>query len=181
MGYTIERTKSALISKLDANEWNTISILVKATGDYVMITPCSQMIGNITCEKECEFFLLDCDSVNLVGANTLDEVADTLNRFDEIKRQSKDEKTRLREYYKEHIAGYENEDLRLGSTISDMIYKAWMKTNREDKLYDFADAYMEKVAKELNISINKANAAYELRCHMDTYSDWHKDVWGYRP
>lgn len=179
--FTIEKTKAELISRFDNNEWNSITITIKSTGDSILITPCSQVVKNITCEKDCEWFLMDCDSVNLTGHDNLDDVADTLNRFVEIKNQNKDEKIKLREYYDDNIAGYDDDDLILGHKVSRIIYDAWMSTKCKDKLYDFADKYMPNVAKELDISIDKATMVYTLSCHMSTYSDWHKDVYGYRP
>lgn len=171
--YTIENTKKALINRFNENGWQELELTLK-TGDRVWITPCGY--GNVTNEKDVDWFLLDSDSVYLCGGENLDYIAKTLNNFSEIKAEDESSKVELEKFYEENIVGHSDEEWKLGNELYKLYY--------ENPNYTWETPFSEiarDLAEQLNGDAEQFESALKLVENAGTYSDWYKDVWGHRP
>ena len=171
-------TREMLINEFVKTNWDDTAITVD-TGDVVVVTPCAY--EDISSVEDCEYFLMNSDVVYLCGYEDIDDVVNTLNGFAEIKEKSYTEEEKLRDYYNKHLRDATEADWELSHRVSDVIYDMWVKTPERHAWFDFADAHMSEVADSLGIAVESAQKAFNLSCDADWYSDWHKDVYGYRP
>ncbi len=174
--YTIEATRKALINRFEENNWKELEITLK-TGDRVWITPCPTMYGeNVNSVDDIEYFLLASDSINLCGSSNIDDVAETLNNFSQLKEEDENSRIELQRFYEENIAGHSDEEWKLGHELHKMMY-ANPKYNWETPFSVVA----ADLANQLGGDANQFEAALRLVENGGTYSDWHKDIYGYRP
>jgi hypothetical protein len=123
--FTIERTKAALISKINeaiSSGTTEIDLVVKATGDPVTITLCS--FGNIKSIDDIEYYLVDF-RFPWAGSSRIDDIANLLNNWTSKIEEENSEKKQIIDYYNKYYG-----------------------TDKFD---------------------------------ADWFSDWHKDVFGFRP
>lgn len=123
--FTIERTKAALIGKINeaiSSGTTEIDLVVKATGDPVTITFCS--FGNIKSIDDIEYYLVDC-RFPWAGSSRIDDIANLLNNWTSKIEEENSEKKQIIDYYNKYYG-----------------------TDKFD---------------------------------ADWFSDWHKDVFGFRP
>ena len=165
---TIQNTANALIQRFTQNGWRPLTLTIKATGDKVTITPCIYD-GTDTAEtvNDCEYFLMDCATINLCGADTIEEIADQLNNFAETKAQDIDDKQRLKQFYQTNLAGFNKHDFQMSHIAYDLI--------------ECQKLSIEEAATQMKVSIEDANKYITLSHSFSFYSDWHKDLFGFRP
>lgn len=174
--YTIEATRKALINRFEENNWKELEITLK-TGDRVWITPCPIMYGEkVNSVDDIEYFLLASDSINLCGSSNIDDVAETLNNFSQLKEEDENSRIELQRFYEENIAGHSDEEWKLGHELHKMMY--------ENPKYNWETPFSvvaADLANQLGGDANQFEAALRLVENGGTYSDWHKDIYGYRP
>ena len=81
-----------------------ITITMKKSGDKVIITPCSEL-GHIKNMNDISYFLIESQYVNLCGCDTLSELAQTIQNYEDIREQTLKEKHKCHEYYEHNIKG----------------------------------------------------------------------------
>lgn len=174
--YTIENTRKALINRFNENGWNDLELTLK-TGDQILISPCPADYGKKAASvNDIEYFLIYSDSVHLCGSSNIDDIAKTLNNFSELKAQDISEKEELQTFYDEHIAGHSDKEWKLGNALSSMM------CNNPNYSYETPLSEVAKdLAEQLNGDAEQFEAALVLVENASTYSDWYKDVYGYRP
>lgn len=94
------RTELELRNRLEANNFEPITIVMKCNGDDVCITPCSD-VRDINSFDDIDWYLVDSPSLNLVGG-TLANIADKLDHYAELIKESEEEVEQL----KDHIRQY---------------------------------------------------------------------------
>ena len=97
----MERIKKELAKRIEAAKFGEITITMKVNGDRIRITPCSYL-PKIKSFNDVEYYLMDSCKLNLCGGETLDYVAKTLTRYDELL----DEDAKALESLKAHIRKY---------------------------------------------------------------------------
>ena len=102
----MERIKKELAERIKAARFESIVITMKVNGDRIRITPCSYL-SEIKSFDDVDFYIMESCKVNLCGGETLDYVAKTLARYNELL----DEDAKALESLKAHIRKYgENSD-----------------------------------------------------------------------
>jgi len=91
-------------------------------------------------------------------------------------------------FYNEHIKGHTEEELKYGNEIAHCCYDYFKDIPEEKKtvgyIFDnsYLDFYVERYCREHNVSdVEKARKALEFSIDYGYYSDYHKDMYGYRP
>ena len=100
--FTIERTKAALIGKINeaiSSGTTEINLVVKATGDPVKITLCS--FGNINSIDDIEYYLVDC-RFPWAGSARIDDIANLFNNWTSKIEEEKSEKKQIIDYYNKY-------------------------------------------------------------------------------
>lgn len=95
----------------------------------------------------------------------------------------------LRKFFEEHIKGHINAELNYGNSISSEFYDMWSELDPEVKkgvsyVYDekLIPHYLKMYAeRHPQCNMDKVKRAFEFAEDFQYYSDWHKDVRGYRP
>lgn len=94
---------------------------------------------------------------------------------------------KLQKFYETHIKGHTSEELKLGNDICMKAYE-WHKEVPKDMqtgyVFDdsLTDYYLGRYHSEINpCPIEVLRKAYNLANDFSFYSDYHKDVYGYRP
>ena len=82
--YSIDAISAELRRRFEAAGWKPVTLVMKASGDTIVITP-SSMKPEIECEGDVEFFLMSSDAVHLCGEGSIGAVSATLARYDAIK------------------------------------------------------------------------------------------------
>ena len=96
-----------------------------------------------------------------------------------------DEEQQLRDFYNTHIKdkptyGLDTYDVcRLG----DKLWRTLETKERYTYLYDFMKSpeFIDVAIKKFNVSPEQLVAVIDYAEAQDTYSDWHKDLYGFRP
>ena len=115
-----------------------------------------------------------------------DEWLEEMERQDAIEEEM-EEARKLNEYYNKYIKDGTNEMLALGNEICMMGYDLYREIPKEERSgYVFDKKYDEFYLNAFNkanpgYSMDYLEKCYDLANHWSFYSDWHKDVWGYRP
>ena len=100
------RTEMELRKRIEANNFEAITVTMKCNGDKVRITPCGYA-PVITSFEAIDFYLVDSPSINLCGDSKLERVAHTLDTYAELLEEDAKEIEQL----KAHIRQYgENAD-----------------------------------------------------------------------
>ena len=76
-----EKIKNELTNRLEKANFKEISITMKKSGDKIFITPCTQML-TIESMDDIEYFLLQSTGINLLGCDTIDELATTIQNYE---------------------------------------------------------------------------------------------------
>lgn len=100
--FTIERTKAALIGKINeaiSSGTTEINLVVKETGDPVTITLCS--FGNINSIDDIEYYLVDC-RFPWAGSSRIDDIANLLNNWTSKIEEENSEKKQIIDYYNKY-------------------------------------------------------------------------------
>lgn len=100
--FTIERTKAALIGKINeaiSSGTTKIDLVVKATGDPVTITLCS--FGNIKSIDDIEYYLVDC-RFPWAGSSSINDIANLLNNWTSKIEEENSEKKQIIDYYNKY-------------------------------------------------------------------------------
>lgn len=179
----------ALIDRLaEKNFKETITLTMKENGHHITINPCSQ--GDIQSVEDIEYYLIDDKDADFeldFSGDSLAEIAGILAHYHDFyirtKEETMDEKAKLRAYYHKHLDKSEQlcQDARnLCSYLcnhfeeknSDVLIENFSLILQKNKQVD--DSHLEEIkayVKDL----------YEYINHAEFYSDWHKDIYGYRP
>ena len=129
--YNVNKVADALRAQFDAADWNEITVTMKCNGDAVTLTPCTSKPGNVTCEEDVGYILVNSPSISWLGGINIEEVAGQLAN------------------YEQSLIKNDDDMVRLGEMRDELVKGEGMTSRRWDELYDF-------------------------------YSDWSKDVLGYR-
>lgn len=175
---TVEYTTKELVKRFQNNGWDRLDLEMK-TGDWVTITPCFYGDTNPTRPEDVEYFLLDSSAMNLCGSEKLEHIADTLNRFESLLSDDAKEKDQLVNFYNEHIAWATKEDWEKSHQVFEGVYESFRQSGSNWEKN--AEECLPSVA--LNLGMELADAKKYLGLSEDSqfYSDWHKDLYGYRP
>lgn len=175
---TIEYTTRELVKRFQQNGWDRLDLEMK-TGDWVTITPCFYGDTTPTKPEDCEYFLLDSSAMNLCGSEKLEHIADTLNRFESLLSDDAKEKAELADFYKQHIAWATKEDWTKSHEVFDGVYEMFRTSGLGWE--ENAEKALPVVASKLGLTLDNAKKYLALSEDSQMYSDWHKDLYGYRP
>lgn len=173
-----EKIKNELTSRIEKANFKEISITMKKSGDEIKITPCAQML-TIKSMDDIEYFLLQSTGINLLGCDTADELATTIQNYEAKREHDLNERNELKKYYETKIKGHNEIELADGNKYSIKLYEDWRKQpemSYDDFVaqYDIASLDPQKTTDEIQNNLALANA-------WNFYSDWHKDLYGVRP
>jgi hypothetical protein len=99
--------------------------------------------------------------------------------------ESESEESQLRKFYNTHIK--DKTDYGIDTyAIYTLGHELWNTLETKEKygyLYDFmrSPEFVEVASKKFNVSPEKLIAVIDYSEAKDTYSDWYKDVYGFRP
>ena len=176
--------KNALVTEWKKNNWQNVSVEIDGL-DTVSITPCTQ-IDKAKSIQDIEDYLVYSNIDSYMGNESLDKVINSL-LFDNYKKlieDTNDEKTKLQKFFEKHIKGHSRDEITLGNEITTNAYDSWRPHLDEYKsFYDYLASkdFISEIAKKYQKSEDEINAAIKLSSDFGTYSDWHKDLYGYRP
>lgn len=96
-----------------------------------------------------------------------------------------EEEERLRNFYNNNIKGKTNYGIDTYAVYS-LAHELWRKLETKEKytyIYDFMKSpeFIEVASEEFKASPEHLIAAIEYADAWGTYSDWHKDLYGFRP
>lgn len=96
-----------------------------------------------------------------------------------------EEEERLRKFYNNNIKGKTNHGIDTYAVYS-LAHELWRKLETKEKytyIYDFMKSpeFIEVASEEFKASPEHLIAAIEYSDAWGTYSDWHKDLYGFRP
>lgn len=173
-----EKIKNELTNRLEKANFKEISITMKKSGDKISITPCAQM-PTIESMNDIEYFLLNSTGINLLGCDTIDELATTIQNYEAQREHDLNERDRLKEYYEANIKGHDETELTDGNRYSIKLYEAWreqpeMSYEDFETQYDIASLDPQKTTDEIKSNLSLAHS-------WSFYSDWYKDLYGVRP
>ena len=123
---TIERTANALRRRFEESGWRPITVDMKANGDRITIEPCADA-PVITDESQITYYLVWSPSVTWMGEDTLEKVADSLNRYGELLA----EQARLEESVKRMKAKLEDPPAEMTLGEWEMLYQAYSDFSKE--------------------------------------------------
>ena len=175
-------TINDLMKRTDLRTGNSFTI---DTGDGpVCITPCVEF--DRKGDAYVAFWLMDAVGINLCGSDKAEDVVNTINNLAQLKKESDDEKEMLRKFYDEHIKGKSYHGLdsyELYCYGQELWSEALKNGSKIHYLYDFTrtEAFLKAASEKFGAKPEHIADAMELSEHWSTYSDWHKDLYGYRP
>lgn len=178
MAYTTEYTKQELIKRFTENNWEALDLEMK-TGDFVRVTPCFYGDDIPTKPEDCEWFLMDCATINLCGSDKIEDVANQLNSFaDDLVKDAK-EKDQLADFYDKHLAWATADDRQKAYDAHGKFYDYFIGSGLTWD--ETEEKHLPDVAKDLGMTLEDAKKYLGLSMDFSWYSDWHKDLYGYRP
>lgn len=132
--------------------------------------------------KECEYYM---DHGEFGKYYDVYDLIYTVNR-DEYKEENEMD---FIHFYNEHIKGHSKEELQLGNKIAYAareVYRNLPKEETENIYYIFDDSLLGVYAatyweSHRNYFIQDLLNALKFSLAFESYSDWHKDVYGFRP
>lgn len=202
--YTTEKTRNELYKRFQDNGFQPITVKLKFRDIAVTITPCL----DAECENRLsmgdlniipEFYMMSCDVVYLTGSQDLCRVADTLNNFESIVRDSEEDRAKLQAFWDKNLAGLTPEDWERKELVENYMIHEWkgepdwmnMLMKYEDLESAMADmgahpssgllAAVNTGAKELGMTADDFVKAALVSSDFGLYSDWYKDEYGHRP
>lgn len=133
------------------------------------------------CIDDCAYFMGYCNGARF-GAENLDEFVE---KIAEIKEVLDDRDTEIEELnnLKAKIDAHNNAEKEFAKLCQRVVMDAWYDTALKGSLVDFlnSDECVEIIRSLPFGDENYNNELLQLAFDMDTYSDWHKDVYGFRP
>lgn len=163
MNDMIENAIAYITKKLAENNFDKTTFTDKKTGCKIIVTPCSYSpIANI---KDIDYFLVAADHDGFYGTDDIKSLAEELCSVEELINASDAEKSKLTEFFKAHLDGNLG-NLNLANSVSIDLY------NGENE---------DNVCSKYNIDKTELIRLKSLADDFQFYSDWHKDVYGYRP
>lgn len=164
-------TYNELLKRLTASAFEPIELTMKC-GDKILITPCAW--GNeLNTLSDIEYFLVESERLPYMGQNSLIEVAAELCDYESLIAKQEDEKSRCRKFFEEHIKGHTSEQLNLGNKLAINFCQRQPEITREE--------YLEEMADRTGKSYEMLSNAMSFSDDLSFYSDWHKDLYGFRP
>lgn len=104
---TTNRIYKELKKRIEAANFEAITVTMNCNGDRITITPCWYGIGAPAKMEDVEYFLVDACMVNLYGDDSLEKVAKTIANYENLLKQA----DQGIESLKAHIRDYgENSD-----------------------------------------------------------------------
>ena len=163
MNNMIEKAVTYITKKLSDNSFNKTVFTDKKTGCEIIVTPCSY--GPINDIKDIEYFLVDASRDGFYGTDNIKDLAEELCSVEEVIKASDAEKSKLADFFKSHLDG-NLDDLDLANNIALDLYHGENEDN---------------VCTRYNIDASELTRLKSLSDNFQFYSDWHKEVYGYRP
>lgn len=176
-----KRIQDELIKRFNANNWNTITLNMKAVGTMT-ITPESD-VRKIHDAKDIDLYNIDIhinglDQTFTNFAFSLEHLTSIVADFEKDAEITKKTVKDLKTYYEKHIKGHTQEELNLGNDIFSKLYS--MSSNICELLEN--EHLVEKAIKKVSVTdLEKGKHALELRNHWNTYSDGYKSIYDHRP
>lgn len=97
----LNKIKTELQRRMEENNFKAIEIKMNIDKAVIRITPCSY--GNITKVEDCEYFLMDCTTINMLGHDTLEEVAKDIMNYQNMKESNNREIEECRQYWLKNV------------------------------------------------------------------------------
>lgn len=184
----IEKTIDALNKKFEESCYAMLTM--KADGKKVNIEKYSDVsyCAYYSAIGECRLYTCD---------NALNNLAKDLCEYpkvlDEIRKENydyfEDNVPKLQKFYEEHILGKEPSNPTLGYEFYKFGHDMWYELTNEQKgdatyVFDkrLLEIYLDEFVKEHpEFSREEVKEAFEYGEACETYSDWYKDVYGFRP
>lgn len=177
-----ERVQEELIKRLTDAEWHKITINMKKSSHDLTISPCAQTT-DINKLEDVEYFLVESPELPWLGGNTIEIISEQIANYDKYLAENDDEKKQLRDFYKKHLSGHTEKELRDGNSYFGKIYDIWRQNskNSDISLDDLIATYDMSTLTENNDTVDYIKTAIGVSTAFSTYSDWYKDVYGRRP
>ena len=166
--------KKYLLSEFEKSGWEAAT-LETSQGDFV-IEPFGISDGTMT-EKNIEHYFV-YGSVPWLEADTLDEVVSNLYDVEAKAAEYEEEKAKLREFFEQHIKPVSEEEWKVSRAITDINFKD-MKPG--ERYSDTVQRNKSKISRDFNLDSDAYDALVEAQDNFNLYSDWHKDIYGFRP
>ena len=176
-----KKIEKELTNRFKKANFKPITITMKKSGDKVIITPCSEL-GHIKNMNDISYFLIESQYVNLCGCDTLSELAQTIQNYEDIREQTLKEKHKCHEYYEHNIKGNPVEKLTQGNQYANTIWKAWIA---QDEIKDYREFEKQYPIQNLCVKTKQTEEyikdAISLSHNYEYFSDWYKELYGRRP
>lgn len=172
-------TAENLIAMFKQNNWRDIDLTME-NGDILSLSLCSGL-DIIKSADDVEFILILGGKLPYISDDTFEKVAESLNNYIALCDESFDEKEELRKFHAKHILGHSKDELRLGN---DCAITAWHESIKKkvsvEVIYN-SDEFLGRMAEKFCKTPTEIKSAINLSEAWSTYSDRHKDLYGYRP
>lgn len=173
-----------ILKKRSDNGRKEFTVEMHCNGEKVTISPCKYDDG----DADPEYFLVYC-SLPWSGFDTWEKLAQFLMDYEKHVNEAKDEKSEITNYFLKYFSGCDEDKLRVGSNVAYMAYDYYHELPKEAKtgvsyIFDekLVPLYIEKYREAHPMySTEYLTEALELSERWSSYSDWHKDVFGFRP
>lgn len=98
----VEAITAELKKRIEAANFKEIVITMKCNGDKIVITPCNYGYDEKPRWEDIEYYLVEAGMVNLCGNESLEKVAETISRYEDLLNESNEDIERLKEYIRKH-------------------------------------------------------------------------------
>lgn len=169
-----EELKKYLLSEFEKSGFEAATIET-SKGDFV-IEPFGFSDGEMT-EKNIEHYFV-YGSVPWLGADTLDDVVDGLYDIEAKAEEYEADKVELREFFEKNVKPVSDEDWKLSRKITDYNFDD-MKSG--ESYTDTVERNKEVLMKKFGIDSETYDRLDKAQSDFNLYSDWHKDIYGFRP
>lgn len=95
-----KRIEKELAKRIEAAGFEAITITMKVNGDRITITPCGY--GDLNSFDDIDFYLMDSWETNLCGGETLEYVAKTIARYNDILKEDAEGIEQLKAHIRKH-------------------------------------------------------------------------------
>lgn len=168
-----EVVKQYLTEQFEANGYKPVEI--KTSEGWVYIEP--YCYADEPSLDKVEFYNIE-GPVPWMGSSTLDGACNEVASISESVKSHKESKKELAEFYKNNIEGATEEDKIFSRKVISKVMEDWKGDSSLDEFYE---AHRSEYAQHFGISEKELDDAYQLQEALGTYSDWHKDLYGFRP
>lgn len=174
------KIKKELMRRFEANNWSKLTLHMKTSGDNITIDPCHIFTIEHTAAT-VQYFFIESPSIPQAGEETLNDLVDFIEHYDERCKQAAHTMQVVQDYYMNYIHGKSVEMFMNGNAYMDEIIRQYDTSYHKYSLSEFIQK-----ADITSLITDKHDATYihqaiELSQAAECYSDAYKSVYGRRP